>query len=468
MSYPIIHVRNFARIKKADIELAPLTLFVGDNNSGKSYLSSLIWGFSQQNLPSRLFQEYPDKDENDFQPDNALRQWMEKGLREELYDDVMAVSEETQRFLVSKINVLLNREKKKFLRTLFRRSIDIDGLSLGIPYDAKLNFRMVVSPYPQLFYDHLEDRRQVQFTIGKAKWGMPIRNIKDQNLFQKLFRTLLRAYFLSYFYGTCSFFPASRTGFLLTYKSLISESLERNFGARLKFKKHDASSLTKPQRAFLRSLVRSHEALRGARSDEIQRLIGFVEKNMIGGTLSLNNQPVSDLLYRPDGLEDNLPMFLASGVVTEIAPLLAHLKYDNMASRWVIEEPEMALHPELQRRMAQVLIRLSNLFDSVLVTTHSDLIVQHVNNMIKLTHREDGQELAREHGYTDEDIISADRVRMYQFKAEANHQTAVERLDSDHNGFPVPTFGDALRSIRKDVIAFYNDDEEPSERRERK
>ena len=42
MSYKLI-VENYGKIEKAELEVAPLTLFVGDNNSGKSYLLSLLW-----------------------------------------------------------------------------------------------------------------------------------------------------------------------------------------------------------------------------------------------------------------------------------------------------------------------------------------------------------------------------------------------------------------------------------------
>ena len=42
MSYKLI-VENYGKIGKVELEVAPLTLFVGDNNSGKSYLLSLIW-----------------------------------------------------------------------------------------------------------------------------------------------------------------------------------------------------------------------------------------------------------------------------------------------------------------------------------------------------------------------------------------------------------------------------------------
>ena len=37
-------ISEYGKIKSAEIEVAPLTLFVGDNNSGKSYLMSLLWG----------------------------------------------------------------------------------------------------------------------------------------------------------------------------------------------------------------------------------------------------------------------------------------------------------------------------------------------------------------------------------------------------------------------------------------
>ena len=39
-----LHIENFAKIELADIRITPLMCFVGDNNSGKSYLMSLLWG----------------------------------------------------------------------------------------------------------------------------------------------------------------------------------------------------------------------------------------------------------------------------------------------------------------------------------------------------------------------------------------------------------------------------------------
>ena len=37
-------VEDYGKIKSAEMECAPLTLVVGDNNCGKSHSMSLLWG----------------------------------------------------------------------------------------------------------------------------------------------------------------------------------------------------------------------------------------------------------------------------------------------------------------------------------------------------------------------------------------------------------------------------------------
>ena len=49
-------IEKFGKIKKAELEISPLTLLVGDNNSGKSYLLSLLWGIYTADGESVLFQ----------------------------------------------------------------------------------------------------------------------------------------------------------------------------------------------------------------------------------------------------------------------------------------------------------------------------------------------------------------------------------------------------------------------------
>ena len=61
-----LHVENFAKIKSADVTIAPLMCFVGDNNSGKSYLMSILWGiltlgkdiFPRKPSEARVYKQY--------------------------------------------------------------------------------------------------------------------------------------------------------------------------------------------------------------------------------------------------------------------------------------------------------------------------------------------------------------------------------------------------------------------------
>ena len=48
------------------------------------------------------------------------------------------------------------------------------------------------------------------------------------------------------------------------------------------------------------------------------------------------------------------------------------------------EEPEMGLHPQLQKQVVRLLIRMVNQQLMVVFTTHSDTLLQHINNMLKL------------------------------------------------------------------------------------
>lgn len=96
------------------------------------------------------------------------------------------------------------------------------------------------------------------------------------------------------------------------------------------------------------------------------------------------DMPTQDIMYTPDGEEKQLPMYVTSGVVTELTPLLLFLNYVNVGTM-LVEEPEIALHPALQREMARLLVRMKNEGIPIFVTTHSDIILQHINNMIKLS-----------------------------------------------------------------------------------
>jgi predicted ATPase len=50
----------------------------------------------------------------------------------------------------------------------------------------------------------------------------------------------------------------------------------------------------------------------------------------------------------------------------------------------IIDEPELNLHPDNQRKIARWLVRVVNAGFKVMITTHSDYIIREFNNLIML------------------------------------------------------------------------------------
>ena len=117
--YPTIYVKNFAKIKEAEIELSPFTLFVGDNNSGKTYLSTLIYGLIKytSKIIYDIF-EYTDEIKNSEEYKKVIN----------LINDIIDKNEEVDLTLENKedfiklFNFLLNRYSNKLINYIFNSS----------------------------------------------------------------------------------------------------------------------------------------------------------------------------------------------------------------------------------------------------------------------------------------------------------------------------------------------------------
>ena len=87
----------------------------------------------------------------------------------------------------------------------------------------------------------------------------------------------------------------------------------------------------------------------------------------------------------------------------------------------------------------------------VFVTTHSDLILQHVNNMIKANEMKDQDAFLQASDYEKEDLLDRDNISVYQFDVQENHRTKIQQLSCGDYGFEAMTFYDTLKKMSDEI-----------------
>lgn len=440
-----LRVLEYGKIKSAEIEAAPLTLFVGDNNSGKSYLMSLLWGirnFGAEVLLGNAFESMTE-------PENRLLGWVREHVEKaqeqgKCTADVGKIARELQLVLQESVN----RNKNKLLKTIFNSSdVKIKELQIELTDldKASISFSFDVSGSSSEIYLKMGESDYV-YGIVLSKGDQKAGRLSDENqyfLIRALFDLLFNNGCDDWEFNKCIYLPAARTGFMLT-KDVINKFGRRetfNIGAE----REAVAPFVRPINQFLD--VINDLVLDGAGNEKFADIINYLERDMADGTVKMSTLPNKEVLYVPKGKRFGIPLRIVSAVVTELSPLILILKHKDKLDTIFYEEPEMCLHPQLQQKMARVICRLVNAGVDMGVTTHSDIILQHVNNMIRLSHRKDREEICRQLGYTADDLLTPDQVKVYQLKAEAGGKTSVEELPCGEYGYKVPTFNDALDRI---------------------
>ena len=435
-----LHVEELARIKSADIEINSLMCFVGENNSGKSYLMSLLWGILT------LGKDYFPKKPSEGKVYKQCESWLKAVLDGE--NDSIEVNSS---IFVSWFSEVINLNKKALVKRLFHFDVVIGKIEIK-------NYRRK----KPLFIRRDENRERYSTQKDVIIFPKKTNYTRDELLkmneyicWYLLMGDLSAPLFTQPVRGRRNgepvYLPASRTGFMLTFPQLVDSSLQASYSSE---ESDVISPLTLPYVDFLQLITKFEVVNTKNKYDE---LIRFMEGQMTGGNLTVRKQMLPEIKYRPKGTSTELPLYVSSSIVSETAPLLLLLKTNIKFNTLIIEEPEAHLHPELQQQMARMIIRIVNSGIPVWITTHSDTVIQHLNNMIKLKGNPNCKELMDMFSYDENDLISSDSICMYQFEKKGNSST-IERLKCEKYGFVVNTFNNSLKSIMDEVYAFQDGD----------
>ena len=433
-----LHVENFARIESADIEMAPLMCFIGDNNSGKSYVMALLWGL----LYHSWYFLFSDNNVA-VEKQKICSTWREKYFEQDCIVDDTAIQKYVELF-----NALLDFHKEKIVADIFNQNIPVGKIEI-----RNLQNFHDVSLYHSQSEIYIKNQSPIFEMRGfnYQKWV----NIDFAICWSLIMGGITTGYPIEEATNRPIYLPASRTGLLLVHKLIASKATRNIFS--MNSVEDFQEKLTAPYVQFLELLIKLQNTAE-ITDDRKLALARFLQDEIIHGNITVKEEGKA-IRYSPMDSDTELPMNITSSVVTEIATLLLLLTTRIPLRLVVIEEPEAHLHPALQKKIAQLMIRFVHSGIPIWITTHSDTILQHFNNMIKLSNRskEEREELLKEFSYTEEDLLTPKEINLYQFERGVKH-TTIQKLKSGKYGFVVPSFNKAIDELMSEIFAFQEDD----------
>ena len=394
-------VTDFGPIAKAEVDLRPLTVFIGPSNTGKSYLAILIYALHSL-FPAGMFRirnhmarwregvmptadamkrldEWINKVSLDFDgplPEelaSVVRSVLEDAssgdaLREEIVR-CFGVGSRAKRLIRSGssrgANIVLQRGPFRFDLSLMGRS---HRFSATIPTDAPLS---------------IDSSVRTQESDRPRFLAVDLVTSVAESVIPQVVGELSRPAF---------YLPADRAGVMHAHRVVVSALIERSASAGLRSAPH-IPTLSGVLADFLEQLISldERESLTSRPGTDSAKEI---EQDMLSGAirLDLSETRYPSFFYRPNGWKEDLPLLNTSSMVTELAPVVLYLRHlVGRGDTLIIEEPESHLHPEMQAAFARQLARLARSGVHVIVTTHSEWLLDQLANLVRMSELDEKQ-----------------------------------------------------------------------------
>lgn len=435
-----INVENFGKVRSAEIELAPLVMLIGKNNTGKSYIASLLWAIS--NLHT-LLQSTEGK--------RSRPKWFVKFSKQKITAKPIqvAVDAEMMAEVVAHVNYLLEVEGAAFFSGVFA----FDGFQksrVTLNAAPSLPLELTCAVTEEATTERTRSTITTSIGFGEKQWmrqRSPFLSRVSGGWDSRLYTDVVGlALFGNMWLNVRNplYIPAARTGLMLALRPLVTQSFDAD-------EETPTHPLPKPLSAFLQRMIYPHN-----RSTN-KELLDWFTRDVTDGALEwANERDFPDFSYKPANTSISLPLHAASSMITELAPFLVALS-DTRFLRYVIfEEPEAHLHLAAQRHMARAIARLISAGVHVVLTSHSDTFVQQVNNLMRLHGHSRQSALMEKLGYEREDLIDPSSVKAYEFE-DFGDGTVVHEIENTDSGFVVKSLNDTILALAEETMLLQED-----------
>ena len=182
------------------------------------------------------------------------------------------------------------------------------------------------------------------------------------------------------------------------------------------------------------------------------------EESLLAGAVRVGTSEANypSFLYRPRGWEEDLPLMRTSSMVSELAPVVLYLRHVvQRGDVLIVEEPEAHLHPAMQATFARELARLVRLGVRVVLTTHSEWLLEQIGNLVRLSALPKG----RRSGIGGADVaLEPSQVGAWLFKpSQRPRGSIVQEVKPDAETGLFPTdFEDVSMALYNDGAEIFN------------
>lgn len=468
---------NLGSIKKTTLDLRPLTVIIGPNNSNKTYIAYSIYG---------LWKKYSEiKDELDYPFGLEITEEASNRLRIPLNDDFYNKFIKFFIHYTSEFKLQLDTYFQDSTHKLFKRTkIDIEISKVQISEAVKEFVKNDLVTEIWGFNCQLTNNSLI-IEMEESKIVSKMENSEDYDFQEDVLESI--AFLIKYhLFQEPILLPAERNAFIITYKMLanrrykhLRQTQREIFGSRSHERQlellREQGDIRYPQpiEDFLDFLTdveldkqisekvekrKTFNEFANAIEESIQRKnkTNFTSTKLGGREIKINVKKGLDI-----------DLYNASSSIKQLVPLIMYLRYAvNYHSLLIIDEPEMNLHPEAQAKLLEVLAMIVNEGVNVLLTTHSPYFMSHLNNLV--SGKTDDESVLKEQAKSlylgdERAFLKIDDVSAYEMRLDktGKHQELHNLYDPDY-GIRWDTLSDVSADIQQKFFEIYEKGDTPT------
>ena len=451
-----VTLKSLGILKDAEFELGDLTLICGGNNMGKTYATYALFGFLRR--WERLMKiDVPDVTVEDLFNDGVTRIDVRPYIK-----DMDSILIRCCREYSKQLSKIFASKPDRFKNSQFQVAHE----SVSISSITRRAFERKIQSSEDEILNLSKSKGETDLVISllmdKGTRTLPdhmIKNIISRGLAELLFGTLFPHPFIS---------SAERTGAAIFRKELnfarnrlLKEMIQSNENidpVKLLFKSYQDYPIPVEDNVdFIRQLenvAKEDSFLARNHPDVLGDFADIIDGEYIAGS--------NDTIYfKPVRKRLRLTMDESSSAVRSLLDIGFYLRHvAEPGDLLMVDEPELNLHPENQRRLARIFARLVNLGIRVFMTTHSDYIVKELNTLILLNRDKPHlKRIAHREGYHTDELLPPNKIRVYiaekkMMKLKENgrqsqQQTLVQASIDADQGIEARSFDETINKMNE-------------------